>query len=344
MIKPRALILAGMLLLSGTVQAQALALKDNHPTSYTVRKGDTLWDISAQFLKSPWRWPRLWRANPQVANPHLIYPGDRLTLVWVNGEPRLVRQGEEQAGVVKLSPRVRAEAAVATVPLAAIMNYTRGHRLLASAELDAAPVLLGDRHGRDLLRKGELAYVEGRLVPGQLYGVYRDMGELTDERTHASYGRRAVLTGAVSARAQPEPSLASVHISSLSREMRPGDVLLPLASERALAAFYQPAPGPGLNDGRVLAMGHQGAVAARHDVVLLNRGHDDGLHAGHLYGVYRPASPLAEEGITLPSLPVARVMVFQTYDHASAALVLDSREPVQSHYQLGEPEYDEHGL
>ncbi|WMC10928.1 LysM domain-containing protein [Oceanimonas pelagia] len=343
MIKPRALILTGMLLLTGSVQAQALALKDNHPTRYTVRQGDTLWDISAHFLKSPWLWPKLWRANPQVANPHLIYPGDRLTLIWVNGEPRLVRDGEPQPGVVKLSPRVRTEPAVATVPLAAIMNYTGSHRLLASGELDTAPVLLGDRHGRDLLRQGELAYVEGRLVPGQLYGVYRDMGELADDRTGESYGRRAMLVGTVSTQAQPEYNLASVHISSLSREMRPGDALLPLSADRALAAFYRPAPGPALSAGRVLAMGAEGTVAARHDVILLNKGQRDGLRAGHLYGVLRPA-PSNKEGIVLPPLPVARVMVFEAGEQVSAALVLDSREPVQRDYLLGEPEYDEHGL
>ncbi|WP_157953735.1 LysM peptidoglycan-binding domain-containing protein [Oceanimonas marisflavi] len=340
----RTLLLGGALLLAGgTVQAQSLALKDDYPTHYTVRKGDTLWDISAHFLKSPWLWPKLWQANPQVNNPHLIYPGDRLTLIWVNGEPRLVREGEPSA-VVKLSPQVRAEAAVSTIPLASIMNYTSSHTLLSSPEFDSAPVLLGDRHGRDFLRKHELAYVGGRLVPGQMYGVYRDMGELVDERTGRHYGRRTMLVGTVSAREQLEPSLASVHIGSLSREMRPKDVLLPLSSDRALAAFYQPAPGPELGDGRVMAMGHQGTVAARHDVVLLNKGRRDGLHSGHLYGVYRPAPAVAEERITLPPLQVARVMVFQTFEHASAALVLDSREPVQRHYVLGQPRYDEHGL
>ncbi|AEX99767.1 LysM domain-containing protein [Oceanimonas sp. GK1] len=333
-----------LLLICGAPQAGTLALKPSHPDSYTVRQGDTLWDISARFLASPWQWPRLWQANPQLANPHRIYPGDRLTLIWVNGEPRLVHEGTGQpGGVVRLSPRMRPESAVTTVPLAAIINYTRDYQLLSSAELASAPVLLGSRHGRDLLRQGELAYVAGRTKPGQLYGVYRHRGRLTDEHRREVYGHRAMLVGVVHAREQLEPRFASVQIRSLSREMRPGDVLLPLSAGQALAAFYQPAPGPDLGDGRVLAMGHEGAVAARHEVVLLNKGQQDGLRTGDLYGVYRPAPP-GGTSIPLPPLAVARIMVFQTFEHASAALVLDSREPVQRHYQLGEPEYDEQGL
>ncbi|MFI3245133.1 MAG: LysM peptidoglycan-binding domain-containing protein, partial [Ferrimonas sp.] len=72
--------------------ADTLTLKPGHPESYVVKKGDTLWDISAVFLDDPWRWPTLWGANPQIANPHLIYPGDQLTLVFLDGQPRLVRK------------------------------------------------------------------------------------------------------------------------------------------------------------------------------------------------------------------------------------------------------------
>ena len=78
-------------------------LRADHPAHYVVKKGDALWDISARFLRSPWRWPDIWYVNPQIANPHLIYPGDRLDLVYVNGKPQL----RLSRGPVKLSPQVR---------------------------------------------------------------------------------------------------------------------------------------------------------------------------------------------------------------------------------------------
>ena len=71
---------AGMLLVTTWAQAAGPDLRDDHPDRYTVVKGDTLWDISARFLDNPWYWPEIWHVNPQVSNPHLIYPGDELAL------------------------------------------------------------------------------------------------------------------------------------------------------------------------------------------------------------------------------------------------------------------------
>ena len=78
-------------------------LKQQHPDRYIVKKGDTLWDIAGMFLNKPWLWPEIWQINPQVANPHLIYPGDELELIYLDGKPRL----RMKAGVLRLSPRVR---------------------------------------------------------------------------------------------------------------------------------------------------------------------------------------------------------------------------------------------
>ncbi|MGL5775336.1 MAG: LysM peptidoglycan-binding domain-containing protein, partial [Aeromonas veronii] len=92
-------ILACLLVtVSQAALADQLRLKAGYPESYVVQKGDTLWDISGKYLSEPWLWPRLWNINPQIANPHWIYPGDVLHLGWVNGEPRLGKamQGGKQ--------------------------------------------------------------------------------------------------------------------------------------------------------------------------------------------------------------------------------------------------------
>ena len=86
-------------LLTGVVLAQDVSVRSDHPDRYVVVKGDTLWDISGRFLDKPWQWPSIWHANPQIENPHLIYPGDVLTLVYVDGVPqlRLSREGTESS-------------------------------------------------------------------------------------------------------------------------------------------------------------------------------------------------------------------------------------------------------
>ena len=95
------LILATMLV--GAVAAQDVSLRADHPEEYVVVKGDTLWDISARFLDKPWQWPAIWHVNPQVENPHLIYPGDRLKLVYQDGQPRLMVDRDKP--VKRLSPQ-----------------------------------------------------------------------------------------------------------------------------------------------------------------------------------------------------------------------------------------------
>lgn len=83
--------LLALLLVAASGFAQAdVQLKEGYPERYTVVKGDTLWDISARYLREPWKWPELWHANPQIENPHLIYPGDSLSLVYIDGQPKLM--------------------------------------------------------------------------------------------------------------------------------------------------------------------------------------------------------------------------------------------------------------
>jgi LysM repeat protein len=64
---------------------------DNHPSSrvlgqpatssvHTVQKGDTLWGICDAAFQNPYQWPRIWSYNPQIQNPHWIYPNEQIRL------------------------------------------------------------------------------------------------------------------------------------------------------------------------------------------------------------------------------------------------------------------------
>src|SRR5699024_4653684 len=130
----RKTLLALLLLATATVQAQ-VQLKNDHPDTYIVVKGDTLWDISAKFLSKPWKWPEIWHANPQVANPHLIYPGDRLRLAYIDGQPRMELDRRVSRAAVAPAAEVRRTAmadAIPTIPLEAINSFLLNNRIVDS--------------------------------------------------------------------------------------------------------------------------------------------------------------------------------------------------------------------
>lgn len=151
-------------LLIGAVAVRAVELRADHPDTYTVVKGDTLWDIAGRFLQRPWLWPEIWQANPQIENPHLIYPGDVISLVYIDGQPRLQLSRDLPGGTVKLSPQVRAERLdrpVTTVPLDEIRPFLQRARLISEEEQATLPYIVALEEGRLLGMAGQLAYVRG---------------------------------------------------------------------------------------------------------------------------------------------------------------------------------------
>src|SRR5262245_1736332 len=104
-----------------------IPLAANAPDEYTVKPGDTLWDISKVFLRDAWFWPEIWYVNPQVQNPHLIYPGDKLKLVYVEGQPRVtLAERAERGGGKRLSPQVRREPlskAITAIPYDIVASF-----------------------------------------------------------------------------------------------------------------------------------------------------------------------------------------------------------------------------
>ena len=147
MLKP-SLFLILSLSLSMFVMADELTLNKNAPKSYIVKNGDTLWDISGIFLKQPWLWPKLWRLHPDINNPHLIYPGDELRLVFdEKGQPMLVRGKPE----LKWSPRARMQlkdqSAISTLPLKVIAPYIKYDSIITEDEIEKLPYILGNDEG-----------------------------------------------------------------------------------------------------------------------------------------------------------------------------------------------------
>lgn len=192
MLKKLHLLLLGLFVIACAVNAK-IELNPTHPDTYTVVKGDTLWDISARFLKSPWVWPEIWHANPQIENPHLIYPGDVISLVYVDGKPTL--QLSRGHPTVKLSPKGRTishNKAIPTIPLGDIEPFLRKLRILTEEQINEAPYVVSIADGH--LKGTELNDIYVRNLEarqGDVFAVVRPSVIYRDVPIHYPWGSSA---------------------------------------------------------------------------------------------------------------------------------------------------------
>lgn len=178
--------------------AQDVSVRDDHPQQYTVVKGDTLWDISGRFLDEPWQWPAVWEANPQIENPHLIYPGDVVSLVYIDGRPvlQIARDGVPASSsgkqTVKLSPEIRRvdrSDPINAIPLDAIKPFLRDIRVLDPADFDGLPYIVGNEEARLNSTVSDLTYARGlnarigdEYIVARLVNIYDEIGDPAEVR------------------------------------------------------------------------------------------------------------------------------------------------------------------
>lgn len=337
------------------------------PRTYVVRRGDTLWDIAAQFLQDPWLWPEVWHINPELENPHLIYPGDVLTLGYVEGRPVVRRidedeiddprvvdevrrvEEEEEADrerprvrpdapgqpTVRMQPRIRTEpieAAVPTIPLSAIRSFLDETRVVDQEELDAAAyVLRSVSDARLLSSAGERIYVRGlEDTDERNYHIVRPGDEFHDPETGENLGREARFIGAARVEEFGDPAIAQ--LQRVAEEVRRGDLLLPVPLDE-LRENFMPQPPEADISGRIISVFDSTGHIGQFQVVMINRGSRDGLDVGHVLTIMQDGGTYhddaARENVTLPDQRAGELMIFRIYDKISYALVMRATRSIR---------------
>jgi len=333
-------ILLATLLLAGaqTALADVVQLKEGHPERYTVVKGDTLWGISGKFLSEPWKWPEIWDKNPQIKNPHLIYPGDEIALVYIDGKPQLQlsRSGTASRGTVKLSPTVRHVAgteAIQTIPLDTINSFLLSNRIVDSSEqFEKRPYVVAGQSERVVSGVGDRIYVHGSLeqdVP--TFGIFRQGKRYIDPQTKEVLGINADDVGSAQVLAE-EGGVATVAVTRSTKEVRIGDRLLP-SEERAISSNFIPSAPPREVSGLILDVPRGVTQIGAMDVVTLNKGARDGLAPGNVLAIYRTGETVRDrvtgKSVKVPDERAGLLMVFRTYDKLSYGLVLSANQQLR---------------
>ncbi|PNH85413.1 nucleoid-associated protein YgaU [Vibrio diazotrophicus] len=313
-------------------QPTQLTLKQGAPTTYTVVKGDTLWDISAMYLNNPWLWPQLWDINSEIENPHLIYPGDQLYLVWNNGKPQLKFKPK-----VTLSPKVRKvkKQPVPIVEQGLVMPYLQSDRLINKEVLATSSKVIGDSEGHQYITQQDVLYFTGHHTQAQ-WGVYRPASEFERDK-EVLVALRLIATGEL---VRSDETISTLRIKEQSQEVVQNDIVLPLVDIESLklTTTFFPHPAPERANARILGALEGSQYYAQGQVVVLNQGGEDGLKQGCMFEVYNTGSHVFgsqgqfsyekkwfDKGMLLPSKKVGELMVIRPYDKFSLALITRSQ-------------------
>ena len=323
-------------------QPPSPVLNPRHPDSYVVQRGDTLWDIASMFLRDPWYWPEIWQINPQVENPHLIFPGDTLRLAYLDdGRPVVnVERGPlvtdtGGGGVERLSPRVRStplDEAIQTIPYETIAAFLSRPRFIEKREIDDMPYIVALREGL-IGSAGRDVYVRGveEQPVGSVFNVVELGGAFVDPDTHDTLGYQGIYVGQGRLDRTGDPG--TLRMLETEREAIVGNYLV--GEEDVHPANFIPHSPETEIHGQIISVMSGVSLIGQYAVVVINRGSEAGLEPGHVLRVYQTGRTVRDtqhglvgQKVRLPDEPAGTMMVFRTAERLSYALVMEATTPL----------------
>ncbi|MDZ7803288.1 LysM peptidoglycan-binding domain-containing protein [Thiohalophilus sp.] len=329
--------------------------KPDYPERYVVKKGDTLWGIAGRFLNDPWLWPQVWHINPEIRNPHLIYPGDVVVLYRdADGKPYLTLEGS--AGMApprgiqteKLSPRPRYESiekAIPTIRRSVIAPFLQRPRVIGKDELENAPYIVSSYEGHLISGTGNRIYA--RNIQDESIGRYdvvRPGRVYKDPQSGEVLGYEVIrLADARVIRGKSgRDDVVTLNISRAQQEVLNGDRLLPIEQQQLEFNFF-PRPPKEEVEGEIIAVHNGLSQIGQYNVVVLSKGARDGLEPGHVLAIYQDGGTARDPDswlgfhVDLPDERAGVLMVFRSYEKVSYALVMEAYRSLHVNDKVANP-------
>lgn len=318
-----------------------LPVKKTAPVRYVVKKGDTLWSIATHFFSSPWLWPEVWYENHYIENPHLIYPGDVITLQ--GGALTVSRNGTIVKSTLpfrQLRPQVQRTPlgkAVPTIPYDQIADLLSKPRVMSAKAYSKAPYVLRPVDNELLAAAPNSVYVRGTRLKGAnagaTYAVVRRQKPLYDPKSGDLLGYEVLYLGRGRLTATGDP--ATLKLTRSTQEIMPGNRLVPVDTGTVPAQFPLISPKSSIKGQIIDVIGGLGQVG-QYQVVVLDRGERDHLEMGNVLEIERTGMRIHDayaqggmkQQVKLPNRKIGELVVFRAFRKVSFALVMHATHPV----------------
>ena len=302
---------------------------------YTVQKGDTLWDLSQKFSDTPWQWPELWQENNQIANPHRIYPGERIRLYRRRGAQGYGDgEGDDQKKPAEDSLRV---AKLIDFQYAAIERVG----FIRKKPVVSLGTIFKVEGQKELISSGDLVYIRpaenSTLNPGDKFTIYRTLKPIKDRKTNDYIGIQHYLAGAVEITIK-RPEFVLGRVVASYRSIKVGDLLTPY--QRRLPRFTIQESPEGLR-GQIIVSEEHTTMFGEDAIAFIDKGEQEGVRPGQLYWIFKQEqyliNPDDKSAVTLTPVILGELLVIHTEETTATVMITDSRNPINPGAKIASP-------
>lgn len=310
-------------------------------TQHTVERGDTLWDLSQRFLGSPWYWPKVWSYNPEIANPHWIYPGNEVRFFGTGDEvPTQVEVGQPQMEVEQgefYEEKINVSGPIGFVPKRTVSVVSPG--FVTTKEVEESGRITGSFAETSLLSYPDLIYVQfAAKAPrlGETYIVFRNGGEVIHPVTRSPMGYMTTILAEVRVIRVDGNKRATVQISKQYDEVARGDFIGPFSEPVMRAVGARPNERE-IKNAYIVAEVHRFlGTLGEHSMVIVDKGSEDGVKTGNVFTIFRQHDPLPIDVLLRPTTlheefpreDIARCIAFEVKAKATICLLSASMREV----------------
>jgi hypothetical protein len=328
--------------------AETVVYEPEFPETYIVQEGDTLWDISTVFLRDPWFWPEIWFKNPQVENPHLIYPGDTLAIIYVGGQRKVqilsrgadgsvLSQTSDGLKIVKVDPRVRSkpiDATIPSIPVDSLRHLIERPLIVDADTLKKSAYVLTSFDNHLINSINDKLYVRNLDASTGIgrYQIYRPNRALYDPITNELLGYEALYVGESKLLLRGDP--ATVRVTNSEREILRDDRVMPMDNTNFERDFYPRPPSTEVS-GKIVALLDAISQTGAYQTIAINLGQRDGLESGNILRIRRAGDVVRDYNeedsrfrIKLPDESVGMAMVIRSFEKVSYALIMEAEIPI----------------